>query len=99
MSTDWSRYECAIRQLLRPLWRSDVGVMLMATTPSILPAILPVPPDPPKTTIARFRKFGEWSVCDICGLMMDYCRGHALPEFGTEPESTLKQRIAEAQKH
>ena len=63
------------------------GAMLMATPP----------PEPPKTTIARFKKFGMWSVCDLCGLTLDYCRGHALPEFGTEPTSDLEKRVREAQ--
>lgn len=53
-------------------------------------------PEPTKTTVARFKKFGAYSVCEICNLAMDYCRGHVLPEFGAEPETSLKQRIAEA---
>jgi hypothetical protein len=57
------------------------------------------PPEPPKTTIARFKKFGAYTYCELCGLELAYCRGHALPEFGTEPTSDLNQRIREAQKH
>ncbi len=64
----------------------------------IAPVMPPTPPEPPKTTIARFRKFGMWSVCDICNLTLEFCRGHALPEFGTEPTSDLDKRVREAQK-
>ncbi len=59
----------------------------------------PAPPDPPKTTIARFRKHGAYSVCDICNLALDYCKGHALPEFGAGDGdgSDLARRVREAQ--
>jgi hypothetical protein len=65
----------------------------------IAPVMPPTPPDPPKTTIARFRKHGFYSVCEICQLEMSFCRGHALPEFGSEPTSDLDKRVREAQKH
>ncbi len=67
------------------------GAMLLPTPPT-------PPPDKPGTVVARFRKRGFYSVCDICDLEMSFCKGHTLPEFGSEPESKLKQRIAEAQK-
>ena len=59
----------------------------------------PTPPEPPKTTIARFRKHGAYSVCELCNLAMDYCKGHALPEWGADAgeRSDLAQRVREAQ--
>jgi hypothetical protein len=64
----------------------------------IVPPIMP--PPAPKTTVQRFRKFGAYSVCDICDLALDYCKGHALPEPGSgdgSAESDLIARIREAQ--
>ncbi len=61
--------------------------------------VAPTMPAPaPKTTIARFRKFGYFTYCDICQLEMSFCKGHALPEFGAEPTSDLEKRVREAQK-
>ena len=58
-----------------------------------------MPPPAPKTTVARFRKHGFYSVCEICGLALDYCKGHALPEMavGDGDSSDLNKRIREAQ--
>jgi hypothetical protein len=39
----------------------------------MIPPIMP--PPAPKTTVQRFRKFGAYSVCDICDLALDYCKG------------------------
>jgi hypothetical protein len=62
----------------------------------IAPVTVP-PPEPPKTTVARFRKRGFYSVCDICDLTLEFCKGHALPEFGSEPTSDLEKRVRDAQ--
>jgi len=62
--------------------------------------IAPVmPPDPPKTTVQRFRKQGYYMVCELCGLTIDYCKGHALPEFGASDGDTsdLHKRVRDAQ--
>ena len=62
--------------------------------------IAPVmPPDPPKNTVQRFRKQGYYMVCEICALTIDYCKGHALPEFGASDgtDSDLSKRIRDAQ--
>lgn len=53
--------------------------------------------EPPK--VQRFHKFGPYMICDLCGLAVQYCKGHALPEL-VSPDgdsSTLHQRIVEAQ--
>ena len=62
--------------------------------------IAPVmPPDPPKNTVQRFRKQGYFMVCEICGFAIDYCKGHALGEFGAGDgtDSDLSKRIKDAQ--
>ena len=53
---------------------------------------------PPKTTVARFHKHGLYMVCDICSLTIEYCKGHALPEFGAGDgtDSDLERRVREA---
>jgi hypothetical protein len=65
----------------------------------IVPPIMP--PVPPKTTVQRFRKFGAYSVCDICDLALDYCKGHALPEMGAGDGDTsdLERRVREARQN
>jgi hypothetical protein len=63
----------------------------------IVPPIMP--PVPPKTTVQRFRKFGMFYYCEMCGMEMSYCKGHALPEPGAgdgSAESDLIARIREA---
>lgn len=51
----------------------------------------------PAPAVTRVRKVGFYTVCDICGLAEEWCRGHALPEFGSELTSDLQKRIREAQ--
>ena len=51
----------------------------------------------PQPVVTRFRKAGFYTVCEICGLAVEWCKGHALPEFGSEPTSDLQKRIREAQ--
>jgi hypothetical protein len=66
----------------------------------IVPPIMP--PPAPKTTVQRFRKQGFYMVCDLCGLTIDYCKGHALPEAGAgdgSAESDLAKRIREARQN
>jgi hypothetical protein len=49
--------------------------------------------------VQRFRKQGFYMVCEICSLTIDYCKGHALGEFGASDgtDSDLQKRIREAQ--
>jgi hypothetical protein len=61
----------------------------------IAPVMPPTPPEQPKVT--RFHKHGFYMVCDLCGLTSEWCPGHALPEFGSEPTSDLDKRVREAQ--
>ena len=63
----------------------------------MIPPIMP--PVPPKTTVQRFRKQGYYMVCELCGLTIDYCKGHALPEYGAGDgtDSDLQKRIRDAQ--
>ncbi len=64
----------------------------------IAPVMPPTPEPAPQPAVTRVRKVGFYTVCDICGLAVEWCKGHTLPEYGAGDgaESSLGQRIADA---
>jgi hypothetical protein len=61
---------------------------------------MPPPVAPTQPAVTRVRKAGFYTVCDICGLAVEWCKGHTLPEMGAGDgdSSDLNKRAREAQK-